>query len=223
MVALPLPRYDLPAANWEEDLMPERGPAQLLLLFLRRRPKPGWKLGLVVALVALLGALPGEESVYRQAEIGLAQSLRQAVWQHALAGRAGTTPLPWDHAAPAAYRSVPRLGLSATLVDASGGRRAGLKSSADAAQDPHLALGDVAVGDRITVTTANGLTHAYQVTGREVLDPDNSAIDASPVGASDPHLACLAPRSTLAGMLRLIIEAVNADVLDGRAGREQKL
>jgi hypothetical protein len=204
--------------------MPERGPAQLLLLFFLRGPaKPGWKLGLVVALIALLGALPGEESVYRQAEIGLTQSLRQAVWQHALAGRAGTMPLPWDHAAPAAYRSVPRLGLSATLVDASGGHRAGLKASAVAAQDPHLALGDVAVGDRITVTTANGLTHTYRVTGREVFNPDNSAIDASPVGASDPHLACPAPQSTLAGMLRLIIEAVHPDVLDGRAGREQKL
>ena len=51
MVALPLPRYYLPAANREEDLMPERGPVQLLLHFLRLRPAPGWKIGLAVALV----------------------------------------------------------------------------------------------------------------------------------------------------------------------------
>ena len=80
MVALPLPRYDLPAANWEEDLMPERGPVQFLLHFLRLRPAPGWKIGLAVALVATLALLPGEESLYHKAKAGLAQSLRQAAW-----------------------------------------------------------------------------------------------------------------------------------------------
>ena len=63
MVALPLPRYDLPAANWEEDLMPERGPVQFLLHFLHVRRAPGWKIGLAVAMVATIptiaeGTLP---------------------------------------------------------------------------------------------------------------------------------------------------------------------
>jgi hypothetical protein len=66
MVALPLPRYYLPAANWEGDLMPERGPVQFLLHFLRLRPARGWKIGLAVALVAALALLPGEESLYQK-------------------------------------------------------------------------------------------------------------------------------------------------------------
>ena len=73
MVALPPPRHYLPAANREEDLMPERGPVQLLLHFLRVRPTPGWKIGLAVALVSTLALLPGEESLYHKAKAGLAQ------------------------------------------------------------------------------------------------------------------------------------------------------
>ena len=115
MVALPLPRYYLPAANWEEDLMPERGPVQFLLHFLRLRPAPGWKIGLAVALVATLALLPGEESLYHKAKAGLAQSLRQAAWNHALAGEPEPKPWPWDHSTPAVNSVVPRLGLSAAV------------------------------------------------------------------------------------------------------------
>jgi hypothetical protein len=219
--------------------MPERGPVQLLLLFFRSRVKPGWRLGLAVAFIAILGLLPGEESVYHRAQMGLAQSLRQATWKQALAGAPEQKSWPWDRASPwdgisqALSPIVPRLGLSAAaLDDGSGAQRSGQqpisgslrRSEVIDRHDPHLALGDVAIGDRITLTTANGLTHAYQVTGREILNAQDSAIDASPVGASDPHLPCSHPESALAGILRLIVEAVHADGLESQAtSHEQRL
>ena len=95
--------------------MPERGPVQLLLHFLRVRPAPGWKIGLAVALVSTLALLPGEESLYHKAKAGLAQSLRQAAWNHALAGEPEPKPWPWDHSTPAVNSVVPRLGLSAAV------------------------------------------------------------------------------------------------------------
>jgi len=115
MVALPPPRLYLPAADWEGDLMPERGPVQLLLHFLHWRHAPGWKFGLAVALIAMLGLLPGEESLYQKAKTGLAQSLREATWKHALAGEPESKPWPWDQASPAVFAAVPRLGLSAAV------------------------------------------------------------------------------------------------------------
>ena len=115
MVALPPPRRYLPAANWEEDLMQDRGPAQFLLHFLRRRPACGWKIALASALVATLAMLPGEESLYHKAKAELAQSLRQAAWKHALAGEPAAKPWPWDHSTPAVSTVVPRLGLSAAV------------------------------------------------------------------------------------------------------------
>ena len=65
--------------------MPERGPVQLLLHFLHLRQAPGWKIGLAVALVATLGLLPGEESLY--------QKRRQALPSRC-AKQPGRTPLP---------------------------------------------------------------------------------------------------------------------------------
>ena len=47
LLALPPPRRYLPAASWEEDLMPLRGLAQLLLLFPGSRAKRGWAVGAI--------------------------------------------------------------------------------------------------------------------------------------------------------------------------------
>src|SRR5690349_7845927 len=103
MVASPTPRQYLPAADREEDLMPERGPVQLLLLFFRPRAGLGWRIGVAVGVIALLGLLPSEESVYHQAKDGIAQSLRQAAWKRALAGEPEGKSWPWSEATPAVY------------------------------------------------------------------------------------------------------------------------
>jgi len=133
--------------------MPERGPVQLLLHFLRLRQAPGWKIGLAVAVVATLGLLPGEESLYQKAKTGLAQSLRQAAWQHALAGEPRSKPWPWDHSTPAVSSVVPRLGLSAAMhcdqddkTSARISKPAG-KTAAIDTRDPHLASDGVGIAE----------------------------------------------------------------------------
>jgi sortase A len=200
--------------------MPERGPVQLLLHFLRLRQAPGWKIGLAVALVAALGLLPGEGSLYHKAKTGLAQSLRQAAWKHALAGEPQPKPWPWDHASPAVYSAVPRLGLSAAVHYDVGDQRSepaletSRRSFAQDARDPHL-LGDVAIGDQITVTTADGSTRPYKVTGRRTVDPrtdDTLTLEpgAPPKAAAQPD-SCSPSGSTLSGALHLIIEAIQGD------------
>ena len=210
--------------------MPERGPVQFLLSFFRSRTTPGWRLGLAVAFVALLSLLPGEENVFHRAKAGITQSLRQAAWTHALAGEP-QKPWPWDDASPSASPFVPRLGLSAAvLYDASGQRerkplsRSWRASLAMDRHDPHLASGDVAIGDGLPVTAAQGLTPAYQVSGRETLDAQGPATDASPAGASDPHLACPRHSSSFAGAVRFLIEGAHIDPLESQATiHERKL
>jgi hypothetical protein len=209
MVALPPPRFYLPAADREEDLMPERGPAQLLLLFFRPRARLGWRIGLAAACIGLLGLLPGEESVYDKAKDGITQSLRQAAWTHARRSDPATRSWPWSESEPVAYSKVHRLGLSAAVLHDKDARN----SDADersavvlGARDPHLDL-NVAVGDRITVTRADGTRQAYRVTGWEVFaeQPAGEADNA------DPHYQRV--ETPLGGSLRLMIEAEHADGL----------
>jgi hypothetical protein len=203
MVALPPPRFYLPAADWEGDLMPERGPVQLLLHFLRSRQAPGWKIGLAVALMAVLGLLPGEESLYDKAKSGLAQSLRQAAWKHALAGEPEAKPWPWDHATPAVDTVVPRLGLSAAVhcrakVEASEPSRRTFDTQA---RDPHLAPDDVG--------TANDAANAVKVTGRAVVAGQVADAQLLEPGVPPPVAAPCSPLDpAMPGAFRLMIEAI---------------
>jgi hypothetical protein len=71
--------------------MPKRGSVQFLLLSSRI----GWRFGLAVAVIALLGLIPGEGGIYHQAKTELAQSLREAAWKRAIAGDQDEA-WPWD-------------------------------------------------------------------------------------------------------------------------------
>lgn len=157
--------------------MPERGPAQLLLLFFPPRPRPGWKVGLAAASIALLAMMPGEEGVYRQAKDEIAQSLRQAAWSHALASGQETQSWPWSEAEPVPYSKISRLGLSAALLSKKSAETepqqeiSGHDSAAADRRDPHLAVDvDVEIGDQITVTRADGSHQSYRVTGWELFE-----------------------------------------------------
>jgi hypothetical protein len=212
MVALPPPRLYLPAANWEGDLMPERGPVKLLLHFLHWRQAPGWKIGLAVALIAMLGLLPGEESLYQKAKTGLAQSLREAAWKHALGGEPESKPWPWDQASPAVYAGVPRLGLSAAVhCDANAAQpeqtfEPSRRPIAKDARDPHLAADTVEIGD--------GGANAVRVTGREVVVPHAADDQLLEPGAPPPVAAssnnCSPLDSAIPAAFRLMIEAIQA-------------
>jgi hypothetical protein len=210
MVALPLPRNYLPAANWEEDLMPERGPMQFLLHFLPMRRAHGWKIGLAVALVTTLALLPGEESLYHKAKAGLAQSLRQAAWNHALAGEPKPKPWPWDHSTQAANSVVPRLGLSASVqceaknseqVSESSRKPVGIDT-----RDPHLASDDSGIAeDAGAVRVAGAELFVEQSRDDQLWEPGAPPPDAAPLGGCSPL------DSAIPGALHLMIEAIQGN------------
>lgn len=199
--------------------MPERGPVQLLLHFLRLRQAPGWKIGLAVALVAALGLLPGEGSLYHKAKTGLAQSLRQAAWKHALAGEPQPKPWPWDHASPAVNSVVPRLGLSAAMhcnQDAKTSQQISepARKPVDIeARDPHLASDGAGIGED---------ADAVRVAGEEVFaeqDRDDRLWEpGAPPPAAAPAADCSPLESSIPGAFHLMIEAIQGN----RAEIEQK-
>jgi hypothetical protein len=199
--------------------MPERGPVQLLLHFLRLRQAPGWKIGLAVALVATLGLLPGEESLYQKAKTGLAQSLRQAAWTHALAGEPQAKPWPWDQAIPAVNSVVPRLGLSAAIhcdedvktseqISKPAPKPVGID-----ARDPHLAADDAGIAED---------ADAVRVDGEEVFadqDRDDRLWEpGAPPMAPTPSPNCSPLESSIPGAIHLMIEAIQGNGI----GTEQK-
>ena len=102
-----------------------------------------------------------------------------------------------------------------------------IESSQTGSKDPQesrASLGDVGVGDRITVTSADGSSHVYRVTGRKVVDPHLSESDARKYGADPTLVTCLPLDPLLASSLRLIIQATTIDPPAPPAPRpEQKL
>jgi sortase A len=176
--------------------------------------RTGIAAAMTLGVAALLVPLKADDGLYVKAKTDLTQIVRQSAWKHALAGEHARTQWPWDDTVSAAGQTVPRLGLSAAVVKSDDGTAANdqagllqpprLAASLDA--DPHLALPQVTVGDSITVTTADGLSQAFKVTGRQI-DPARSELEAAPAIGKAPAGTCLSPNQTAAGELRLVIEA----------------
>lgn len=187
--------------------MLRRGSAQLLLLFFRSRSRLGWIAGAIAGVLVVAGLLQAGGDFPLLTRTGLAQMLRQSAWQHALAGLPEPAPWPWADTPAAAMPKVPRLGLSASVVkEESPGK--------DDGEDPHLPrtkLSQVGVGDRITVTAADGSSRSYRVTGRRVVDPHLAESDSALSDADTTLVTCLPLDPVLANTLRLVIQATTDD------------
>ena len=183
--------------------MTKRGSNQFLLLFLHPSVRLGLRIGGAATLIALASLATAE----------FAPLLHQSAWKQALAGEPLQKPWPWEAAEPGEQSGVPRLGLSAALNDtipqveiAPSAPRQGK----DAKPSP-LQLGDVAIGDRITVTAADGSSRDYRVTGRKVVDPHLAEGDSvAPTGGEVSPVTCW-PLDLVGGSLRLIIQATGVD------------
>ena len=190
--------------------MPSRGSAQFLLLSLRSRRRLGWMMGAAACalIVALLLQAGGEFLLLTRT--GVAQLLRQSAWQHALAGLPEAPPLPWASTASAPAQ-VPMLGLSASVIKETSPGSATVKPVAG--EDPHLPrtkLSEIGVGDHITVTTSDGASRDYRVTGRKVVDP-HLAEQSRPSDVDATLVTCLPLDPLLASSLSLVIQATNVD------------
>jgi hypothetical protein len=208
--------------------MPKRGSVQFLLLSLRSRAKLGLKVGAAATLALMLGAVQGGEDFRLMERTGLAKELRQSAWKQALAGQSQQTPWPWQDEAFVAATNVPRLGLSAAILK--GDATPSLSSDPKAPSGirdgkPGTELSDLELGDRITVTSANGSSRTYRVTGRRVVDPHLAETDEPDLaGGQVTSVTCWPLGQLVAGTLRLVIQATAVDQ-DGvpQSDTEQKL
>jgi hypothetical protein len=197
--------------------MPKRGSVQLLLLFFRPRATLGWGIGAAVFILLLTGfLLQLKAGVPLLDKSSFAQALRQSAWERALAGQSQPERWPWEDLsanmslAPSA--KVPRLGLSAELhkraanapEHASPARHAPTKTGSDG----DVAISDVAIGDSITFTAADGATCVYRITKRRVVDPHLAEGEAERAdGGASPF--------TCTPLDRLIMEASQGALTEG--------
>lgn len=207
--------------------MPKRGSAQLLLLSFRTRAALG--LGAFAAVISLgLGwFFPISENFPVLTKIGLAQVIREAAWEHALAGLP-EEPWPWENA-QAANPKVPQLGLSAAVSGATANSddRLSLESpkpgKSNAVHFARRKVSGVEVGDRITVTAPDGSSRSYKVTGQRVVDPRLAETEPKPEDAGVSLVTCSTLDPLLASSLRLIIQAIGTKPAAPGATAEQKL
>lgn len=206
--------------------MPSRGSAQFLLLFLRSRPRLGWTTGAMAGALIAAALLQAGGEFPLMSRSGLAQVLRQSAWQHALAGLPETPPLPWGSTTSGTTAEVPRLGLSAAVIkETSPGADA--VSGPVSSEDPHLPrtkLSEVGVGDHITVTTPDGASRDYRVTGRKVVDPHLAESESGPTDVDATLVTCLPLDPLLASSLSLVLQATKVDPpAEPKPDPEQKL
>jgi len=193
--------------------MSRRGSAQLLLLPFGSRRGLGLTAGAIAgaAIAAGLlfaGAVPTPSA--------LAQGLRESAWPRARAGLTEPAAWPWTGTRSAVTAKVPRLGLSATVV-----KDEPIGKTQPVAGDESTTLSEVAIGDRVTLTTANGTSRIYRVTGRKVVDPHLAENDAGALG-SDATLVTCRPLDP-ARSLQLDIEAATVDPAAPAPRQEHKL
>jgi hypothetical protein len=204
--------------------MSRRGSAQLLLLFFRSRARLGWTMGAIVSVSVVAGLLQAGGDFPILTRLGIAQMIRQSAWHHALAGMPEQTTWPWADTPTATDGKVQSLGLSAAIGKAA---ETAIEPSQPAGNDraePRTKLSEVGVGDRITLTTADGSSRVYRVTGRRVVDPHLADTDSGPLDADPTLVTCLPLDPLLASSLRLVIQATTAEPPAPPAPRpEQKL
>lgn len=191
--------------------MSQRGSAQLLLLFFRARKRGAWAAGVVAGAIA--GATLVQTTGHYPADGVLIQGLRQTAWRHALAKLPAPTQWPWTDEVPAAVPSVPRLGISASLIEPSS-HSDGVPAviTPAPAQDPHLPaakFGELNLGDHITVTSASGSSLVCRVTGRKAADPHLADDDAT--AGEESLVTCPAVDPRASDPLTLVIQATKTE------------
>ena len=202
--------------------MPKRGSVQLLLLFFRPRAMLGLGIGAAVVTLLLTGLVQFRTGFPLLDKGGLAQAVRQSVWEQALAGQSQPDRWPWEDMSvnmslvPTA--NVPRLGLSAEIVKhaADAPDQASSEPRRVAHVETHnatgplgdVALSDVTLSDSITFTTDDGALCVYQASGRRVVDPHLADGEAERTDGGASLFTC--------GPLgRLIIDAAQGTLTQG--------
>jgi hypothetical protein len=181
-------------------------------------------MGAIVSVLVVAGLLQAGGDFPILTRMGIAQMIRQSAWHHALAGMPEQTLWPWADTPTATDAKVPRLGLSAAVGQAEDTVVEPSQPAGGDREEPRTKFSEVGVGDRITVTTADGSSRVYRVTGRRVVDPHLADTESGPLDADPTLVTCLPLDPLLASSLRLVIQATKAEPPAPPAPRpEQKL
>ena len=143
-------------------------------------------LGAIAALLALGGAILMGEGLYIKAKAELAQVLLERAWERTLKGDEEAKPWAWADTWPVARIEVPRLKASAIVLNGVSGQAMafgpGLMIAGPQLGDPGLAvisahrdthfrfLKDIEIGDQVTITTANGAAHIFEITETRIVE-----------------------------------------------------
>ncbi len=200
--------------------MSRRGSAQLLLLFFRPRRRLGRTMGAIAGVAFAAGLVLSGAGVSSLAPSELVHVMRQSAWDRAFTGSPDHAPWPWAATSNVTAAEVPRLGLSAAVMQGSMAKAEPWSVVGEAQNEP-VALSTMAIGDRITVTTDNGASHVYRVTGRKIVDPHLAEIDSGALDC-DAALATCEPQDS-ASTLQLIIQVITNDLSAAEPKDEQKL
>lgn len=197
-----------------------------------RRATPLAALALVLA-----GAALGGHGLYLRAKAVLAQLLLERAFAASLASGRPARAWPWADTWPIARLAFPRLGRSAIVLAEGGGEALAFGPAHVAAtprpgepgtsviaghRDTHFHfLAELAPGDELTLTAADGRARRFQVTGAALVHADASGIE--PAGA-EPRLAlvtCWSPDGLHRSPLRYVVFAreVRAALTPARAPR----
>ena len=193
-------------------------------LSLVRSCSPGERIGLVaIVSLTIFGLSQIGQGLYIKAKAQMAQLLLENAWERALVEEKATKPWPWADTWPVAKLSVPRLGMSAVVLnDVSGEAMAfgpgHVSNTAEpgttgtsviaAHRDTHFQfLKHLAVGDEITVKNKLGETRTYSVKRMKIVHWDNSGIDPDADGQNLALVTCWPFETTTQGPLRFVVEA----------------
>ena len=190
--------------------MSRRGSAQLLLLLSRPCHRAGRALAAFAGGLLAVGLVWLGLGFSTLAPDELVQLARQSAWDRAFTESAEHSPWPWDTTQTLIAAEVPRLGVSASVVhDGWSDARYAAEVEPRPRQAPAV-LSTMTIGDRITLTTANGASRVYRVIGRKMVDPHLAESDVPALGGDAALVTC--PSQDSASTLELVIQATTSDL-----------
>lgn len=174
-------------------------------------------------LCAVLGLSLLGEGLWIKAKAELAQILLDRAFAESVASGKPVKPWSWADTWPVARIAVPRLRASAIALSGGSGQalafgpghlaqtpKPGERGTAvfAAHRDTHFRfLGDLKVGDEITVTRDDGITFLYEMTGADIVRWDQSKIDAGAQGYNLALATCWPLDGKLGGPWRYVVHA----------------
>ncbi|MEZ5816480.1 MAG: class GN sortase [Hyphomicrobiaceae bacterium] len=182
---------------------------------------------IVALLLAAVGLTLCGQGTYIHAKALLAQILLEKAFTRSISTGKQEKPWSWADTWPVARITVPRLGASAIALAGASGQalafgpghvpstpEAGEAGTAvyAAHRDTHFAfLRDIATGDLIAVTRADGTTHRFRVVGTSIVRWDGSGLDPAAPGRHLVLATCWPFNARTAGPWRFLVHADTAE------------